>query len=249
MLCRPQSSDSAPWFPGKEGLERVGEECENEEAIVHTSEDLTVEERASQTHRQLQNVCKVLYCRCGMIREHWLRESPTLPRRIWRGNISAFEKWIDHQVERKKEAILSPQVPSWWLSSLLAHSPQAISENHILQHFLLLVSFKLRAPVFLALVFFLHLGLCWQFYIGKIAMLKFTLNTSMIPKLNSLKNIYEKPKVKMSIDRWMNKEVVDIYTMECYLAMKRNTFESIHSNEVNEPRAYYTEWSNSERER
>ena len=207
MLCRPQSSDSAPWFPGKEGLERVGEECENEEAIVRTSEDLTVEERASQTHRQLQNVCQVLYWRCGMISAHWVRESPTLPRRIWRGNISAFEKWIDHQVERKKEAILSPQVPSWWLSSLLAHSPQAISENHILQHFLLLVSFKLRAPVFLALVFFfLHLGLCCQFYIGKIAMLKFTLNTSMIPKLNSLKNIYEKPKVRCPLtDEWIKK--------------------------------------------
>ena len=208
--CCIAETNTTPWFPGKEGLERVGEECENEEAIVRTSEDLTVEERASQTHRQLQNVCQVLYWRCGMISAHWVRESPTLPRRIWRGNISAFEKWIDHQVERKKEAILSPQVPSWWLSwwlsSLLAHSPQAISENHILQHFLLLVSFKLRAPVFLALVFFLHLGLCCQFYIGKIAMLKFTLNTSMIPKLNSLKNIYEKPKVRCPLtDEWIKK--------------------------------------------
>ena len=212
MLCRPQSSDSAPWFPGKEGLEREGEECENEEAIVCASEDLTVEERESQTHRQLQNVCKALYWRCGMIREHWVGESPTLPRRIWRGNISAFEKWISPggEEEGSHSTPTSPILMTFFsLGPTYAGSPQAISENHILQHFLLLVSvisFKLRAPVFLALVFFLHLGLCWQFYIGKIAMLKFTLNTSMIPKLNSLKNIYEKPKVRCPLtDEWRKK--------------------------------------------
>ena len=31
----------------------------------------------------------------------------------------------------------------------------------------------------------------------------------------------------MSINRWMDKEVVDIYTMEYYSAIKRNAFESV----------------------
>ena len=31
----------------------------------------------------------------------------------------------------------------------------------------------------------------------------------------------------MSIDRWMDKEVVHIYTMEYYSAIKRNKFESV----------------------
>ena len=49
-----------------------------------------------------------------------------------------------------------------------------------------------------------------------------------------------------STDEWI-KKLWYIYTMECYSAIKRNTFES--SNEVDEPRTYYTDWSESERER
>ena len=39
-------------------------------------------------------------------------------------------------------------------------------------------------------------------------------------------------------DKWI-KKLWYIYPMECYSAIKRNTFES--SNEVDEPTAYYTE--------
>ena len=51
----------------------------------------------------------------------------------------------------------------------------------------------------------------------------------------------------MSINRWMDKEVVVhihngillSYTKECIL---------VSSNEVDEPRAYYTEWSKKEKD-
>ena len=46
-----------------------------------------------------------------------------------------------------------------------------------------------------------------------------------------------------STDKWI-KKLWYIYPMECYSAIKRNT-----SDEVSEPRTYYTEWSESERER
>ena len=52
----------------------------------------------------------------------------------------------------------------------------------------------------------------------------------------------------MSIDRWMDKKLWYMYTMENYSAIKRNTSESVLMR-VNEPRTYYTEWSESERER
>ena len=51
----------------------------------------------------------------------------------------------------------------------------------------------------------------------------------------------------MSIDRWMDKEVV-VHIHNRILAMKRHTFESV-GYEVDQRRAYYTEWSKSERER
>ena len=60
----------------------------------------------------------------------------------------------------------------------------------------------------------------------------------------------------MSINRWMGKEAVVhiyihiyiyIYTMEYYSVVKGSIWVS--SNEVNKPRAYYIEWSKSERER
>ena len=53
----------------------------------------------------------------------------------------------------------------------------------------------------------------------------------------------------MSIVRWMDKEaVVHTYIMEYYSAIKKKCIW-IGSNEVDEPRAFYTEWSQSEREK
>ena len=47
----------------------------------------------------------------------------------------------------------------------------------------------------------------------------------------------------MSIDRWMDKEdVVYIYTMEYYSAIKKEWNNTICSN-IDEPRDYHTKWS------
>ena len=56
-----------------------------------------------------------------------------------------------------------------------------------------------------------------------------------------------------STDEWI-KKLWYIYTMEYYSAFLRSFFHKkeciwIHSNEVDEPRPYYTEWSKSEREK
>ena len=51
----------------------------------------------------------------------------------------------------------------------------------------------------------------------------------------------------MSIDRWMDNEVVVyIYSMEYYSAMKRNEFESVLLRCIN-LEAVYPEWSKSEK--
>ena len=52
----------------------------------------------------------------------------------------------------------------------------------------------------------------------------------------------------MSNDRWMDKEAVVHIYMEYYWAIKKECIW-VSSNEVNEPKAYYTEWSKSEREK
>ena len=52
----------------------------------------------------------------------------------------------------------------------------------------------------------------------------------------------------MSISRWMNEEVVVCIHNGILLDYKKERFW-VNSNEVDEPRAYYTEWSKSERER
>ena len=49
----------------------------------------------------------------------------------------------------------------------------------------------------------------------------------------------------MSISRWMVRKQWYIYTMEYYSAIKKNVW--ISSNEVDETRAYYTQWSKPER--
>ena len=50
-----------------------------------------------------------------------------------------------------------------------------------------------------------------------------------------------------STDEWI-KKLWYIYTMKYYSAIKKEHIW-VNSNEVNEPRTYYREWSKSERER
>ena len=52
----------------------------------------------------------------------------------------------------------------------------------------------------------------------------------------------------MSIDRWMDKEFVVPLHNGILLSHKKECVW-VSSNEVDEPRTYYTEWSKSERER
>ena len=52
----------------------------------------------------------------------------------------------------------------------------------------------------------------------------------------------------MSIGRWMEKEV-DVHTHNEMLLSYKKEHIWVSSNEVDEPGAYYTEWSKSERER
>ena len=52
----------------------------------------------------------------------------------------------------------------------------------------------------------------------------------------------------MSIDRWMDKEVV-VHIHNRILLSHKKEHLWVSSNEVDEPRTYYTEWSKSERER
>ena len=59
-----------------------------------------------------------------------------------------------------------------------------------------------------------------------------------IVKLSTIVKTWKQPRCP-SIDEWI-KKLWYMYTMEYYSAIKRNTFESV-SNEVDEPRAYYSE--------
>ena len=52
----------------------------------------------------------------------------------------------------------------------------------------------------------------------------------------------------MSIDRWKDKEVV-VCIYNTILLSHEKEHIWVSSNEVDEPRAYYTEWSKSEKER
>ena len=53
---------------------------------------------------------------------------------------------------------------------------------------------------------------------------------------------------KMSNDKWMDKEVVVSIHNGILLSHKKERIQ-VTSNEVGEPRTYYTEWNESERER
>ena len=52
----------------------------------------------------------------------------------------------------------------------------------------------------------------------------------------------------MSIDRWMDKEAV-VHIYNGILLRHKKGHSWVSSNEVDEPRAYYTEWSKSERKK
>ena len=66
-----------------------------------------------------------------------------------------------------------------------------------------------------------------------------------IAALFTIARTWKQPRYPLT-EEWI-KKLWYIYTMEYYSAIKRNT--NVSSNEVDEPRAYYTEWSKSERER
>ena len=52
----------------------------------------------------------------------------------------------------------------------------------------------------------------------------------------------------MSFDRWMDKDGV-VHAQNGILLINKNEFVWVSSNEVDEHRTYYTDWSESERER
>ena len=51
----------------------------------------------------------------------------------------------------------------------------------------------------------------------------------------------------MSIDRWIDKEVM-VYIHDAVLPRLKNERIWVSSDEVDEPRTYYADWSESERE-
>ena len=53
---------------------------------------------------------------------------------------------------------------------------------------------------------------------------------------------------QMSLDRWMDKEVV-VYIHNGILLSHKKEHIWVSSNEVDEPRTYYTEWSESEKDK
>ena len=61
-------------------------------------------------------------------------------------------------------------------------------------------------------------------------------------------NSWDMEATRTSIDRWVEKEVV-VHTYDGILLRHKKECIRASSNEVDEPRAYYTEWSKSEREK
>ena len=64
--------------------------------------------------------------------------------------------------------------------------------------------------------------------------------------LSTIAKIWKQPKVSI-IDEWM-KKMSYIYTMEYYLAIKKEWNNAICSN-MDGPRGYHSKWSKSDRER
>ena len=67
-----------------------------------------------------------------------------------------------------------------------------------------------------------------------------------IAALFTIARLWKQPRCP-STDEWI-KKLWYIYTIEYYSAIKNERIW-VSSNEVDEPRTYYTEWSKSERER
>ena len=63
-----------------------------------------------------------------------------------------------------------------------------------------------------------------------------------------IQNSWHMEAAYMSTDRWMDKEVVG-YMYNGILLSHKKEHIWVSSNEVDEPRMYFTKWSKSERER
>ena len=72
-----------------------------------------------------------------------------------------------------------------------------------------------------------------------------TCTSLFIAALFTIARIWKQPRYPLA-DEWIRK-LWYIYTMEYYSAIKRSIWVS--SNEVDEPKACYTEWSKSEKDR
>ena len=68
---------------------------------------------------------------------------------------------------------------------------------------------------------------------------RYTCVPLFITALFAIDRTWKQPRCPSS-DEWI-KKFWYTYTMEYYSALKRNTFESVLANEMDEPRAYYTE--------
>ena len=64
---------------------------------------------------------------------------------------------------------------------------------------------------------------------------------------STIYNSYNMEATPMSIDRWMDKEVMVHIHNGIWLSHKKDLIW-VSSNEVDEPRAYHKEWSKSERQ-
>ena len=69
-----------------------------------------------------------------------------------------------------------------------------------------------------------------------------------IVQCSTIYNSYNMEVIYVSIDRWMDKEVV-VHIYNGILLSHKKEHIWVSSNEVDEPRTYYTEWNKPEKER
>ena len=86
----------------------------------------------------------------------------------------------------------------------------------------------------------------WAYTLRKLGVEKDTCTPMFIATLFTIARTWKQPRCPLTGD-WI-KKLCYIYTMEYYSANKKEHIWG-SSNEVDEPRAYYTKWSKSERER
>ena len=87
----------------------------------------------------------------------------------------------------------------------------------------------------------------WGIYPEETKIEKDTYIPLFIAALFTIPRTWKQPRCS-STDEWI-KKLWCIYTMEYYSAIKTNAFGSVLMRWMGEPRAYYTKWSKSERER